>query len=291
MDAIILTAGKGSRLQPVTNYLPKPMIDFWGMPFIEYTIRNLSETDEIDKIYLVVNYKKELIVDHFGSEYNGTPIEYLVQNSSTGGTADAISYAKDSIKDDFIVILGDVYLSNDHLKQLINNKGTVLSATKIGDPQNHKIIEHDREGNLITFSNNGNWADLGFWRLTPDIFKFIEKTRPEFDRAEEVKMLPVIEKCKKKLNPIINRNQEPWIQIGDHMEVEGVIIAKDYLGKKYYQKEEGESSVQVKTTNSQIDNSIIFGPGRLKNSKISNSLVYLCQDNDNLDLNREIWAR
>jgi len=290
MDVIILTAGKGTRLQPVTNYLPKPMIDFWGMPFVEYTIRNLSQLDEIDKIYLVTNYKKELIVNYFGKRYNNTSIEYLVQNNSIGGTADAISCGKGKIFDDFIVILGDVYLSKNHLEELINSKGTILSATKIDDPNNHKIIEHNNKGNITGFSNNGNWADLGFWRFTPEIFKFIEQSRDDFKKAEEVKMLPVIEKNLKQLKPRINKNQEPWIQIGDHMEIEGVLIAKDHLGHKYYDKDRRESSIRVKTSNCQINNSVIFGSGKLNNSKISNSLVYLDQNKDNLKLNRKIWA-
>jgi bifunctional UDP-N-acetylglucosamine pyrophosphorylase/glucosamine-1-phosphate N-acetyltransferase len=266
------------------------MIDFWGQPFIEYTIKNLSQLEKIDKIYLIVNYKKELIINYFGEKYNNTPIEYIKQKSPTGGTGDAISYLKNRIKKDFLAILGDVHLSKEHLRQLIDENGTILSVTKINDPQNHKIVEHNKSNQITKFSNNDNWADLGFWRLTPEIFKLIEKSREDFENAEEVKMLPVIEKYLDKLKPRINKNEEPWIQIGDHMGVKGVLIAKDYLGKKYKNKKERESSIQTKTKNCQIENSLIFGPGKLENSKISDSLVFLNKDESNLKLNKKIWA-
>jgi len=110
MKAIILATGKGTRLRPITYYVPKPMIPFFGKPFLEYTLGNLVGL--VDSVVMVVNYKQEQIRNHFGTRYNSLSIEYVIQQNLKG-TAAALMTVKDAIDKGFIVIQGDVYASLD----------------------------------------------------------------------------------------------------------------------------------------------------------------------------------
>jgi len=286
MDALILAAGQGTRLKPVTQYVAKSMIPFWGKPFLEYLVNNLVGLNKIDRIVIVVNYLQEQIKDHFGSNWHGKKIVYLEQLNSKGGTADAVSYAENLIKKDFITILGDVYLSKSELKQLIGVKGIKLAVTKVDDAKNHKIVNFTQNGFVTGFSNHGQWADLGFWHLTPIIFKLIKETRPNLKNEQELKMLAVLNSNLKKIKPKVTFSLQPWVQIGDHQGVKGILAAKNYL----YQKNgyPVPSSIDSQIINSQIDNSLIFGPGKLVNSKVKNSLVYLKNTAKNQEISDQI---
>ena len=98
MKAIILTAGEGTRMRPLTTTRPKTMLITGGKPLIQYNIESLRDAG-IKDITLVVGYKKEVIEDYFGdgSEY-GVNITYAVQEGQLG-TAHAIGSAEEYIDD------------------------------------------------------------------------------------------------------------------------------------------------------------------------------------------------
>jgi len=284
MDALILAGGYGSRLKPVTDHVHKSMIPFWEKPFLEYLINNLADLPKIDKIYILTSFQEKQIKEYFGNSWRNTPIKYLHQTTANGGTGDAISYAKDRISKDFICILGDVYLSKSQIDLLLSSKGNCLAVTKIPDPENHKIVNFDQTSLVTGFSNDGSWADLGFWRFTPDIFDFIEQARLVLETEQELKTLKVINLYLDQLKPQIIKNYEPWIQYGDHDGIQGVLTTKDLLKPSAA----AGSSIGCKTDNCFIYNSIVFGPGKLIKSKIKNSLVYVNTKAEYIDLNHAI---
>ncbi len=286
VDALLLAAGQGTRLKPVTDYVSKLMISFWGKPFLEYTIANLSQLNQIDRILIVVKYQQEQIRDYFGSEYQDKEIIYLEQENPKGGTADAISYAYDKIKDDFLAILGDVYLSKSELLRLIKETETRLAVTKISDPENHKIVNFTEDRLVTGFGNQGQWADLGFYRLTPEFFDKIKKARPILKNEEELKILPVIDIFLDQLKPKVVFSKQPWVQIGDHQEVDGVIKAKDFLYSG--SQKPIPSSIDCSTKNCQIKDSLVFGPGKLEECKIKKSLVYIRTQAQNRNTSNQI---
>ena len=100
MKAVILAAGEGKRLRPITSSCPKPMIPLFGKPLLEHTILGLKNNG-INHILLVVGYKQEIIKEHFEKtalELN-IKIEYTTQEEYLG-TAHAANYAKDFIQDE-----------------------------------------------------------------------------------------------------------------------------------------------------------------------------------------------
>jgi dTDP-glucose pyrophosphorylase len=109
MKALILAGGRGSRLHELTNNANKCMRELQGRPLIEYSLENARRAgaEEID---IVVSYKAETIINHFGNEYNGTPIKYIIQWERKG-LVHAIECSKATIDgSDFMLFLADEIL-------------------------------------------------------------------------------------------------------------------------------------------------------------------------------------
>ena len=77
MKAIILAAGRGTRLKPITDTTPKPLIQIRGKSIVEYFFEQIH--DHVSEIILIVNYKQEMFREAFGESYCGTPITYHIQ--------------------------------------------------------------------------------------------------------------------------------------------------------------------------------------------------------------------
>ena len=105
MKAVILAAGKGTRLDPFTVSQPKVMIDVANRPILEYVVESLVK-NAIRDIVMVVGYKKEKIMSHFedGGDFDAH-IEYVTQGKQLG-TAHALYAAKDLMDEEFIMLPG-----------------------------------------------------------------------------------------------------------------------------------------------------------------------------------------
>ncbi len=104
MQAIILAAGRGSRLGTLTEDRPKTLVHLNGRPMLSYVLDSLP--DEITEIIMIVGYKGELIKEYLGDSFNGRKIQYVVQNE-LNGTAHALWQARPLIKGRFLVSQGD----------------------------------------------------------------------------------------------------------------------------------------------------------------------------------------
>jgi mannose-1-phosphate guanylyltransferase/phosphomannomutase len=113
MKAVILVGGKGTRLKPFTEALPKPMLPIGVRPLLEITIKYLRNYS-FNEVILATNYLKEYIMHYFGDGSRfGINIEYSVENNPLG-TAGAVKNAAKLLKDTFVVILGDVIADIDY---------------------------------------------------------------------------------------------------------------------------------------------------------------------------------
>lgn len=289
MKAIILAAGEGTRLRPITHYVPKPMLPFFGKPFLAYTLENLSGL--VDSVVLVVNYKKKQIVDYFGNSYASLPLEY-VEQQNLKGTASALLAARHSVEGRFLVIQGDVYASRSLLQGMKETNGEhVLSLVKVADPENHAGIEHQngivkscfarvQDYGKKTFGENP-CVDRGIWLFSPIIFDYIEKI--ELRGGELRGLVAVQDMINDGVCVQAYTSHEPWIELGDHAPLESVLNALKFFLSFHNPKVNHIpnqdstiecSSVSVETIGCEISNSLIFGEGTLIDSKIQNSVVY-----------------
>jgi glucose-1-phosphate thymidylyltransferase long form len=105
MQAVVLAAGEGTRLRPLTDDRPKGMVEAAGDPLLTHCFSQLAALG-VDSLVVVVGYRKERIIDHYGDEFRGIPITYAHQRSQRG-LAHALLTAEPHVDDDFVVMLGD----------------------------------------------------------------------------------------------------------------------------------------------------------------------------------------
>lgn len=106
MKAVILAAGKGKRMRPLTDSAPKPLIKVGGVPIIEHIFRALPKS--ISEVFVVIGYKGGMIKKYLGGKFRGKKVSYIFQKN-LGGTAEAVLLTKAYFKkgERFLIIYGD----------------------------------------------------------------------------------------------------------------------------------------------------------------------------------------
>jgi bifunctional UDP-N-acetylglucosamine pyrophosphorylase/glucosamine-1-phosphate N-acetyltransferase len=124
MLAVILAAGKGTRLLPLTETTPKALVDICGKPLIVRLMEALP--DNVTEILIVVGHLKEKITDKIGNTWNGKPVTYVTQDP-LDGTGTAIHLAKDRVLGKkFIVVNGDDLYAKRDLERLAMHELGIL---------------------------------------------------------------------------------------------------------------------------------------------------------------------
>ncbi|MDO7727417.1 MAG: nucleotidyltransferase family protein, partial [Nitrosopumilus sp.] len=148
MKAIILAGGRGKRLRPITDYVPKPLIPINNIPIIEWQIRYLKKFG-ISEAIICSGYKTEMIENYLKNKKLGIKISFSIENKPLG-TGGAIKKAAKKINDkSFLVINGDI-ITNIDLKKLFKKDNSIAAIqlrTKFGILQtdNDKIIKFDEK--------------------------------------------------------------------------------------------------------------------------------------------------
>ncbi len=112
MEAIVLAGGFGTRLRSVVSDVPKPMAPVAGRPFLEILLQTLASKG-VHRTVLSLGYLSEVISNHFGTEFSGMTIDYVVESSPLG-TGGAIRLAMDACEQDAVFAFnGDTFLDVD----------------------------------------------------------------------------------------------------------------------------------------------------------------------------------
>jgi len=143
MKAVVLAAGEGRRLEPLTNRRPKPMLPIAGKPLLEYVLDAIVDAG-IDEVVFVVGYARDRIQTHFGDGDDwGVSIEYVVQEKQLG-TAHAIAQAEDAVDERFVVLNGDRIIEpagiTDVCDRLGAEGGPVIAVTRSSDPGAYGVV-------------------------------------------------------------------------------------------------------------------------------------------------------
>ena len=109
MNALILAAGDGTRLHPLTLDKPKVMINIWSVPILERLLFSLKEAG-IKRAVIVVGYKSEIITNYFGNHWRGVEIVYRKVDHYEDGILSSAVMGEDAINERFVFVCGDTIL-------------------------------------------------------------------------------------------------------------------------------------------------------------------------------------
>lgn len=211
MKAIILAGGRGKRLRPITDYVPKPLVPIKNVPIIEWQIKYLKKFGITDVI-ICTGYKQELIENYLDSKKLGIKIKFSIEKTPLG-TGGAIKKAGKLIQDkSFIVINGDT-ITNIDLKKLVVKQNSIAAIelrTKFGvlETNDDKITKFKEKKEISDL-----WMNAGIYHLQKDMLKDLP-TQGDIEKT----VFPDYAK-KKKLHIVKFRNVR-WYSIDSFKDME-----------------------------------------------------------------------
>ena len=228
MKAVIMAAGKGTRMLPLTKTKPKVLIEVNKKPFLYYTLEHLKKAG-ITKVGLIVGHLKEKFPEFLGKHgFNAT----LIEQKEQLGTGDAIMQVKNFIGDDnFIVIYGDNLFSAEDLKAIAKDDDLIYTGGfKVNNPEKYGVLISDGD-KLVEIKEKpkdfvGNLVNPGLYKLTPAIFAALEQIekspRGEYELTDAVSILAKQGKVK-----VVELN-DYWLDLSSREDIPKI---EDFLKK------------------------------------------------------------
>ena len=185
MYGIVLAAGRGTRMRPLTDRQPKPLLPVGDRSLLERIFDAAAAV--VDEFVVVVGYRGDAIREAIGESYRGHPINYVEQPEALG-TAHAIAQAEPVVDDDFLVLNGDVVVDASLPRALAEASGTAVAATEVADPRSYGVISTAEDGSLAAVVEKPDdppttLANVGCYAFEPDVFEYIDRT-PKSERGE-----------------------------------------------------------------------------------------------------------
>ena len=175
MKAVILAAGEGMRMRPLTLEKPKPMLEVAGKPLLHHIWEFLPH--EIDEVILVVGYKAKMIKKYFGKSFLGKNIVYVYQKTKKG-TADALFLAKPHLNpsEKFLLLYADDLHDKKSIERCVKTEQGLL-VCPVKNPREFGVVIADAQGNIIEIAEKpkkpkSNIAIVGVYVLDNRIFKY-----------------------------------------------------------------------------------------------------------------------
>jgi NDP-sugar pyrophosphorylase family protein len=188
MRAFILAAGEGTRLRPLTDSAPKPMISVGGRPILEHNIRLLAAAG-VDEIAINLHYKPEAVTSYFGDGRRlGVHIYYSYEERLLG-TAGALAPLADRLDSTFFIIYGDNFSTCD-LRRLAefhvrHDAAVTMAIFERPDVTASGIVDLDRNDRITRIIEKpqpdeifSHWVNAGILVCEPSIFNLIPRDRP-----------------------------------------------------------------------------------------------------------------
>ena len=136
MQAVLLAAGQGTRLRPLTDALPKPMVPVADRPLVAHAADAAVEGG-VSELIVVVGYERDAITEYFGDSYRGVPVTFVTQEKQRG-TADAVRAAAPELDGPFVVLNGD-NLYDDQITALFD-EGPAIATITVEDPTSYGVL-------------------------------------------------------------------------------------------------------------------------------------------------------
>jgi mannose-1-phosphate guanylyltransferase len=192
MKAVILAGGYGKRLRPLTDQMPKPMIEVLNLPIIEWQVKWLSGFG-IKEFIICVGYMKEHIINHIGSGSRlGVKVGYAVEEEPLG-TGGALKNAEGLLsgQKEFFMVNGDILTNLDPNR--LRDGGSVHALALVPLRSPFGVVEVDKGSRVLGFVEkpkiSDRWINAGVYHFTSEVFSYL----PENGNIE-VTALPALAK-------------------------------------------------------------------------------------------------
>jgi bifunctional UDP-N-acetylglucosamine pyrophosphorylase/glucosamine-1-phosphate N-acetyltransferase len=147
MQAVILAAGEGTRMRPLTETVPKPMLPVANRPLCAHTA-DAAVAAGASELVVVVGYEADAVRTFFGEEYRGVPVSIAVQKEQRG-TADAVRAARSHLDGPFVVLNGDNLYDPEDIETLFE-AAPAIAAIPVDEPQNYGVLSTTNDGTRVT---------------------------------------------------------------------------------------------------------------------------------------------
>lgn len=216
MQCVILAAGKGTRLRPLTDERPKPLVDVCGKALLDHIVEALPSA--IDELIIVTGYKGEMIREHCGEEFLGKKVVYIEQKEQKG-PAHALWLCKEHLAGRFLMMFGDDIHGSDDLARATSYSRSMLATTS-QHPERFGVIVRNPDGTISEIVEKpkhpeSNLVTTGPMVLDEHIFTY----DPETPIKGEYFMPEIIERYTEH-HPMAVVEQQLWLPIGYPEDIE-----------------------------------------------------------------------
>ncbi len=186
--AVLLAAGRGTRMRDLTEALPKPMLEVRGRPVLQHIVEGLRDTG-LTNLLIVVGWRAEVVQEFFGDGSKlGVRIQYETQTVQDG-TGKVVALARTFVGDDpFLLSYGDILVASENYQGLcitLSDAEAVLTVKRSNDVSqggavfvNEKFELTDLREKPKPGEPTSPWYNAGIYAFRPSIFDFIAKLRP-----------------------------------------------------------------------------------------------------------------
>jgi len=197
VKAVILAAGEGNRMRPLTYTRPKVMLPIANKPILEHLLIEAREAG-IREFIFIVGYHDEQVRHYFGGgDRWGVSMNYCTQRRQLG-TADALRMVESLVDGNFLVINGDTIVTHDDIRRIASRDNITLSVIGVEDTTKDLGVVELSQGKVIHIYEKAgkppsHMANAGLYLFTPDIFDAISQTskspRGEYEITDSLQLM------------------------------------------------------------------------------------------------------
>ncbi len=173
MQAVILAAGLGTRMKPLTDAVAKPLLKIGNRPLLDYTFDALP--GEVDEVIVVIGYLGEQIKEYLGENFRGRTIKYVVQERLEG-TAKALWETKSFLRGKFLVLMADDIYAKEDIEKCVRHERAILVMRSTVPGSGGKVLLGDKGELLGAEEGNshpaGSFISTNVFVLTPKFFNY-----------------------------------------------------------------------------------------------------------------------
>ena len=202
-QAVLLAAGRGTRMRELTADLPKPMIEVRGKPVLQHIVEGLRDAG-VRRFLIIVGYRAEAVQNFFGdgSRYK-IDIQYTTQVAQDG-TGRVVDLARNFVDDSpFVLAYGDILVAPENYKRIVDLDDGVealISVTRGEDVSKGGAVFLNDDFELVDLREKAKpgeatspWYNAGLYAFRPSIFGFTAKLKPsprgEYELTDAIREL------------------------------------------------------------------------------------------------------